>query len=80
MNDFAGISQAISPSSYDVERIFLKFNLFSSDVLLKMSAKSIDRDATRPAAPHRILDDVGSAFSMGFVGGFLWNFAKGLGL
>ncbi len=42
-----------------------------------MSTTSLDRDASRPPAPDRIIDDVGGAFSMGFVGGFLWNFAKG---
>lgn len=35
------------------------------------------RDLNREPCPDRILDDMGGAFGMGALGGFLWNFAKG---
>lgn len=36
-----------------------------------------DRDAGREPCPDRIVEDLGSAFGMGCLGGFLWNFGKG---
>ena len=33
------------------------------------------RDGT--LCPHRIIDDIGSGFSLGLVLGSIWNFAKG---
>jgi import inner membrane translocase subunit TIM17 len=36
-----------------------------------------DRDMSREPCPDRIIDDVGGAFGMGCVGGFLWHFGKG---
>ncbi|KAL8452166.1 hypothetical protein Emed_001473 [Eimeria media] len=35
------------------------------------------RDLNREPCPDRILDDMGGAFGMGALGGFLWHFAKG---
>ncbi|EPT26032.1 mitochondrial inner membrane translocase subunit TIM17, putative [Toxoplasma gondii ME49] len=34
-------------------------------------------DLTREPCPGRILEDLGGAFGMGALGGFLWHFAKG---
>lgn len=36
-----------------------------------------DRDAGREPCPDRIVEDLGSAFGMGCIGGFIWNFCKG---
>eukprot|EP00927_Polykrikos_kofoidii_P030727 TRINITY_DN26454_c0_g1_i1.p1 TRINITY_DN26454_c0_g1~~TRINITY_DN26454_c0_g1_i1.p1 ORF type:complete len:206 (+),score=32.88 TRINITY_DN26454_c0_g1_i1:97-714(+) len=36
-----------------------------------------DRDATREPCPDRIVEDLGGAFGMGVVGGFVWHFVKG---
>ncbi|KAF4676872.1 Mitochondrial import inner membrane translocase subunit Tim17-A [Perkinsus chesapeaki] len=36
-----------------------------------------DRDAAREPCPDRIVEDLGGAFGMGCVGGFLWHFVKG---
>lgn len=36
-----------------------------------------DRDMSREPCPDRIVDDIGGAFGMGSVGGFLWHFVKG---
>jgi len=36
-----------------------------------------DRDAGREPCPDRIIDDLGGAFGMGAVGGFIWHFVKG---
>eukprot|EP00928_Gymnodinium_smaydae_P048356 TRINITY_DN32317_c0_g1_i1.p2 TRINITY_DN32317_c0_g1~~TRINITY_DN32317_c0_g1_i1.p2 ORF type:complete len:201 (-),score=46.60 TRINITY_DN32317_c0_g1_i1:103-705(-) len=36
-----------------------------------------DRDAGREPCPDRIVEDLGGAFGMGVVGGFLWHFVKG---
>lgn len=35
------------------------------------------RDATREPCPDRIVEDMGGAYGMGCVGGFLWHFMKG---
>lgn len=36
-----------------------------------------DRDMSREPCPDRIVDDLGGAFGMGCVGGFMWHFVKG---
>lgn len=36
-----------------------------------------DRDAGREPCPDRIVEDLGGAFGMGAIGGFIWNFVKG---
>jgi len=36
-----------------------------------------DRDAGREPCPDRIVEDLGGAFGMGAVGGFIWHFVKG---
>lgn len=36
-----------------------------------------DRDAGREPCPDRIVEDLGGAFGMGAVGGFVWHFIKG---
>jgi len=36
-----------------------------------------DRDASREPCPDRIIEDIGGAYGMGAIGGFLWHFAKG---
>eukprot|EP00920_Eleutheroschizon_duboscqi_P036908 GHVT01088570.1.p2 GENE.GHVT01088570.1~~GHVT01088570.1.p2 ORF type:complete len:150 (+),score=19.29 GHVT01088570.1:715-1164(+) len=36
-----------------------------------------ERDLSREPCPDRIVEDLGGAFGMGCVGGFLWHFAKG---
>lgn len=36
-----------------------------------------DRDTTREPCPDRIIEDLGGAFGMGAVGGFLWHFGRG---
>eukprot|EP00450_Noctiluca_scintillans_P009236 CAMPEP_0194499954 /NCGR_PEP_ID=MMETSP0253-20130528/16095_1 /TAXON_ID=2966 /ORGANISM="Noctiluca scintillans" /LENGTH=215 /DNA_ID=CAMNT_0039341759 /DNA_START=53 /DNA_END=698 /DNA_ORIENTATION=- len=36
-----------------------------------------DRDAAREPCPDRIVEDLGGAFGMGAVGGFIWHFIKG---
>jgi len=36
-----------------------------------------DRDAGREPCPDRIVEDLGGAFGMGAIGGFIWHFAKG---
>merc|ERR1712232_1067446 len=36
-----------------------------------------DRDAGREPCPDRIVEDLGGAFGMGVVGGFIWHFVKG---
>ncbi|EKX74095.1 mitochondrial import inner membrane translocase subunit tim17, putative [Theileria equi strain WA] len=36
------------------------------------------RDLSREPCPDRIVEDMGGAFGMGSIGGFLWNFGKGL--
>jgi import inner membrane translocase subunit TIM17 len=36
-----------------------------------------DRDAGREPCPDRIIEDLGGAFGMGGIGGFLWHFVKG---
>mmetsp|Transcript_124613 Transcript_124613/g.348990 ORF Transcript_124613/g.348990 Transcript_124613/m.348990 type:complete len:199 (+) Transcript_124613:125-721(+) len=36
-----------------------------------------DRDASREPCPDRIVEDLGGAFGMGAVGGFIWHFVKG---
>lgn len=37
-----------------------------------------DRDAGREPCPDRIVEDLGSAFGMGCLGGWIWNFGKGI--
>jgi len=37
----------------------------------------VDRDAGREPCPDRIVEDLGSAFGMGCIGGFIWHFVKG---
>ncbi|CAD7971081.1 unnamed protein product [Amoebophrya sp. A120] len=36
-----------------------------------------DRDAGREPCPDRIVEDLGGAFGMGCIGGFLWHFVRG---
>lgn len=36
-----------------------------------------DRDAGREPCPDRIVEDLGGAFGMGGIGGFIWHFVKG---
>ena len=36
------------------------------------------QDQRQNPCPHRIIDDCGSAFTMGCVGGSIWHFAKGV--
>lgn len=35
-----------------------------------------DRDAGREPCPDRIVEDLGGAFGMGCIGGFIWHFVK----
>lgn len=35
------------------------------------------RDASREPCPDRIVEDMGGAFGMGCIGGFIWHFVKG---
>lgn len=37
----------------------------------------MERDLAREPCPDRIVEDLGGAFGMGCVGGFLWHFVKG---
>ena len=39
-------------------------------------AEPQDRDAGREPCPDRIVEDLGGAFGMGCVGGFIWHFVK----
>mmetsp|Transcript_38629 Transcript_38629/g.104617 ORF Transcript_38629/g.104617 Transcript_38629/m.104617 type:complete len:203 (-) Transcript_38629:146-754(-) len=36
-----------------------------------------DRDAGREPCPDRIVEDLGGAFGMGAIGGFVWHYVKG---
>jgi len=36
-----------------------------------------DRDAGREPCPDRIVEDLGGAFGMGAIGGFIWHYIKG---
>jgi len=42
-----------------------------------MVIESSDRDAGREPCPDRIVEDLGGAFGMGAIGGFIWHFVKG---
>eukprot|EP00922_Rhytidocystis_sp_ex-Travisia-forbesii_P012291 GHVS01018543.1.p1 GENE.GHVS01018543.1~~GHVS01018543.1.p1 ORF type:complete len:190 (-),score=37.79 GHVS01018543.1:54-572(-) len=42
-----------------------------------MTGLSGERDLGREPCPDRIVEDLGGAFGMGCVGGFLWHFVKG---
>lgn len=39
---------------------------------------SQERDIGREPCPDRIVEDIGGAFGMGCIGGFLWHLAKGM--
>lgn len=38
------------------------------------------QSTTMVPCPHRIFDDLGSAFVMGCAGGSVWHYAKGMGV
>lgn len=39
---------------------------------------SADRDTSRDPCPDRIIEDIGGAYAMGAMGGFIWHFGSGV--